>query len=84
MTGFRVAKGGAQELYGIKADIVCFGKIIGGGLPVGAFASSNEIMSYLSPNGPSLSGRDIKWKSIGYGCWFLSMLNAINNDSKFI
>jgi glutamate-1-semialdehyde 2,1-aminomutase len=52
MTGFRVAKGGAQELYGIRADIVCFGKIIGGGLPVGAFASTHKIMSYLSPNGP--------------------------------
>src|SRR5690606_32670604 len=40
MTGFRLAKGGAQELFGIKADIVCFGKVIGGGLPVGAFAAS--------------------------------------------
>src|SRR5690606_37398468 len=39
MTGFRLAKGGAQELFGVKADIVCFGKVIGGGLPVGAFAA---------------------------------------------
>ena len=39
MTGFRLAKGGAQELYGVNADIVCFGKVIGGGLPVGAFAA---------------------------------------------
>ena len=52
MTGFRLSKGGAQELYGVNADIVCFGKIIGGGLPVGAFASTTKIMSYLSPNGP--------------------------------
>ena len=64
MTGFRVAKGGAQELYGVSADIVCFGKIIGGGLPVGAFASTNKIMSYLSPNGPvyqagTLSGNPV-------------------------
>jgi len=51
MTGFRLAKGGAQERLGIKADIVCFGKIIGGGLPVGAFAGSNEIMNHLSPLG---------------------------------
>ena len=52
MTGFRLAKGGAQELYNIKADIVCFGKVIGGGLPVGAFAANNEIMNYLAPIGP--------------------------------
>ena len=52
MTGFRLAPGGAQELYGITADIVCFGKIIGGGLPVGAFAARAEIMNQLSPAGP--------------------------------
>src|SRR5690606_20785352 len=45
MTGFRLAKGGAQELFGVKADIVTFGKVIGGGLPVGAFAGRNEIMN---------------------------------------
>ena len=49
MTGFRLAKGGAQEVFGIKADIVTFGKVIGGGLPVGAFAGSKEVMSYLAP-----------------------------------
>ena len=47
MTGFRLAKGGAQELYNVKADIACFGKVIGGGLPVGAFAGRNEIMNYF-------------------------------------
>jgi glutamate-1-semialdehyde 2,1-aminomutase len=52
MTGFRLAKGGVQELYHVKADIVCFGKVIGGGLPVGAFAARNEIMNILSPIGP--------------------------------
>ena len=51
MTGFRLSKGGAQELFGVKADIVTFGKVLGGGLPVGAFASNIEIMSYLAPNG---------------------------------
>ncbi|MFY7811839.1 MAG: aminotransferase class III-fold pyridoxal phosphate-dependent enzyme, partial [Flavobacterium sp.] len=51
MTGFRRAKGGVQELYGIDADIVCFGKVIGGGMPVGAFAARNEIMNCLSPIG---------------------------------
>ncbi len=52
MTGFRLAKGGAQELTGVDADIVCFGKVIGGGLPVGAFAARHEIMDYLAPTGP--------------------------------
>ncbi len=52
MTGFRLAKGGAQETLNIKADLVCFGKVIGGGLPVGAFAGPQHIMSHLAPEGP--------------------------------
>jgi glutamate-1-semialdehyde 2,1-aminomutase len=47
MTGFRLAAGGVQRLLNITADIVCFGKVIGGGLPVGAFAAREEIMNYL-------------------------------------
>lgn len=52
MTGFRLGRGGAQEVLGVNADIVTFGKVIGGGLPVGAFASRKEIMNYLAPEGP--------------------------------
>jgi glutamate-1-semialdehyde 2,1-aminomutase len=52
MTGFRLAKGGAQEVYGITPDLSCFGKIIGGGLPVGAFGGRAEIMDCLAPLGP--------------------------------
>jgi glutamate-1-semialdehyde 2,1-aminomutase len=52
MTGFRVAFEGAQSLYGIKPDLSCFGKIIGGGLPVGAVGGRKDIMEYLSPTGP--------------------------------
>jgi glutamate-1-semialdehyde 2,1-aminomutase len=52
MTGFRVAKGGAQSLYGIRPDLTTLGKVIGGGLPVGAFGGRTEIMDKLSPNGP--------------------------------
>ena len=52
MTGFRLALGGAQERLGVDADIVTFGKVIGGGLPVGAFAARAEIMSHLAPEGP--------------------------------
>jgi glutamate-1-semialdehyde 2,1-aminomutase len=51
MTGFRVAFGGAQERYGVRGDLVCLGKIIGGGLPVGAFGGKREIMEKLSPEG---------------------------------
>jgi glutamate-1-semialdehyde 2,1-aminomutase len=52
MTGFRVARGGAQELYGITPDITCLGKIIGGGLPVGAYGGSRELMRNIAPSGP--------------------------------
>jgi glutamate-1-semialdehyde 2,1-aminomutase len=52
MTGFRLARGGAQERYGISPDLTCFGKIIGGGLPVGAFGGRAEIMDCLAPLGP--------------------------------
>jgi len=51
MTGFRVAYGGAQERFGVRGDLVCLGKIIGGGLPVGAFGGKREIMESLSPEG---------------------------------
>lgn len=64
ISGFRVAFGGAAELYGIKPDIVTYGKIIGGGLPVGAYGASKEIMSNVSPEGPvyqagTLSGNPV-------------------------
>jgi glutamate-1-semialdehyde 2,1-aminomutase len=52
MTGFRLARGGAQELYGIAPDITCLGKIIGGGLPVGAYGGSRELMRSIAPTGP--------------------------------
>ncbi len=52
MTGFRVARGGAQQLYEIHPDITCLGKIIGGGLPVGAYGGSRELMRNMAPTGP--------------------------------
>jgi glutamate-1-semialdehyde 2,1-aminomutase len=52
MTGFRVAIGGAQSLYGISPDVTCLGKIIGGGLPVGAYGGRREIMEHIAPHGP--------------------------------
>ena len=52
MTGFRLAPGGAQERFGITPDLTCFGKVIGGGLPVGAFGGRADIMDWLAPLGP--------------------------------
>jgi glutamate-1-semialdehyde 2,1-aminomutase len=52
ITGFRVARGGAQELYGVDADLTCFGKVIGGGLNIGAFGGRAEIMDSMAPDGP--------------------------------
>ncbi|MEJ2662187.1 MAG: glutamate-1-semialdehyde 2,1-aminomutase, partial [Desulfobacteraceae bacterium] len=52
MTGFRVARGGAQSLYGVSADLSCFGKIIGGGLPVGAYGGRGDLMRQVAPQGP--------------------------------
>jgi glutamate-1-semialdehyde 2,1-aminomutase len=52
ITGFRVARGGAQELFGVDADLTCFGKVIGGGLNIGAFGGRAEIMDSMAPDGP--------------------------------
>ncbi len=52
MTGFRVGRGSAQALYGITPDLTCFGKIIGGGLPVGAYGGRKEVMNHIAPQGP--------------------------------
>jgi len=79
MTGFRLAKGGVQELFGIKADIVCFGKVIGGGLPVGAFAARNEIMNYLSPLGPVYQAGTLSGNPLAMAAGF-AMLNELNQD----
>lgn len=81
MTGFRLAKGGAQELFKINADIVCFGKVIGGGLPVGAFAARNEIMNYLAPVGPVYQAGTLSGNPLAMAAG-LAMLQAINNDAE--
>lgn len=79
MTGFRLAAGGVQELYGIQADIVCFGKVIGGGLPVGAFAARNEIMNYLAPVGPVYQAGTLSGNPLAMAAG-LAMLTSIKND----
>jgi len=81
MTGFRLARGGVQELYGVNADIVCFGKVIGGGLPVGAFAARNEIMNYLAPLGPVYQAGTLSGNPLAMAAGF-AMLTALNNDAE--
>lgn len=80
MTGFRLAKGGAQELYNIQADIVTFGKVIGGGLPVGAFAARAEIMNYLAPIGPVYQAGTLSGNPLAMAAG-LAMLQSINQDA---
>lgn len=82
MTGFRVALGGAQAYYDVKPDLTTLGKVIGGGLPVGAFGGKREIMEYIAPLGPvyqagTLSGNPM---SMSAG---LAMLNALSDDVNF-
>jgi len=79
MTGFRLAKGGAQERLGIKADIVCFGKVIGGGLPVGAFAGSSQIMDHLSPLGNVYQAGTLSGNPLAMAAG-LEMLKTLNNN----
>lgn len=81
MTGFRLAKGGAQELYHIQADIVCFGKVIGGGLPVGAFAARREIMDYLSPIGPVYQAGTLSGNPLAMAAGY-AMLQELNTDAE--
>ncbi|MEH0154819.1 glutamate-1-semialdehyde 2,1-aminomutase [Limibacter armeniacum] len=81
MTGFRLSKGGAQEYFGVTPDMSTLGKIIGGGMPVGAYGGKKEIMEYVSPEGPvyqagTLSGNPI---SMAAG---LTMLNILNTQPE--
>lgn len=77
MTGFRLGKGGAQEALGIEADIVTFGKVIGGGLPVGAFAAREEIMDHLAPDGPVYQAGTLSGNPLAMSAG-LAMLTELN------
>ena len=81
MTGFRLAAGGAQELTGVQADIVTFGKVIGGGLPVGAFAARNEIMNHLAPLGPVYQAGTLSGNPLAMAAG-LAMLQALDQDRE--
>ncbi|MGO1296796.1 MAG: glutamate-1-semialdehyde 2,1-aminomutase [Vibrio sp.] len=84
MTGFRVALGGAQAYYKVKPDLTTLGKVIGGGMPVGAFGGKKEIMQYIAPTGPvyqagTLSGNPIAMAA-GYAC--LSLLKEEDSERR--
>ncbi|WP_209406310.1 glutamate-1-semialdehyde 2,1-aminomutase [Pseudozobellia sp. WGM2] len=81
MTGFRLGKGGAQEALGVDADILCFGKVIGGGLPVGAFAARADIMSHLAPEGPVYQAGTLSGNPLAMAAG-LAMLTELNGTPE--
>jgi len=82
MSGFRVARGGAQELYGIKPDLSTFGKIIGGGLPVGAYGGRKDIMSMIAPSGPVYQAGTLSGNPLAMTAG-IETLRAIDEDPNF-
>ena len=77
MSGFRLSKGGAQELYNVIPDITTLGKIIGGGLPVGAYGGKSDIMDYLAPNGPVYQAGTLSGNPLAMSAG-LSVLNRLD------
>lgn len=82
MSGFRVAKAGAQEIYGITPDLSCFGKVIGAGMPVGAFGGKKEIMQHLAPAGPVYQAGTLSGNPLAMTAG-LKQLQLIDNDKDF-
>tara|TARA_B100001094_G_scaffold157391_1_gene152373 strand:+ start:5012 stop:6298 length:1287 start_codon:yes stop_codon:yes gene_type:complete len=83
MTGFRLSKGGAQELLGVSADIVTYGKVIGGGLPVGAFSSNNKIMKELSPEGAVYQAGTLSGNPLAMSAGIATLLELKNNNKIY-
>ena len=84
MTGFRLAKGGASEVYGIKPDMVTLGKIIGGGLPVGAFGGKKEIMDMVAPVGPVYQAGTLSGNPIAMSCGYTLLKELNENDQIYL
>jgi glutamate-1-semialdehyde 2,1-aminomutase len=82
MTGFRVAKGGAQEIYNVKPDLTTFGKIIGGGLPVGAYGGRRDIMEMIAPSGAVYQAGTLSGNPLAMTAG-LETLKAIDEDEDF-
>jgi glutamate-1-semialdehyde 2,1-aminomutase len=81
MTGFRLAKGGAQELFGVTPDLTTLGKIIGGGMPVGAYGGKREIMEFVSPAGPVYQAGTLSGNPIAMAAG-LAMLHHLNSHPE--
>ena len=79
MTGFRVARGGAQEHYGVTPDLTTLGKIIGGGLPVGAFGGREEVMAHISPTGPVYQAGTLSGNPLAMAAG-LAVLETLSDD----
>ena len=84
MTGFRLAPGGAQELLGIKADLVTYGKVIGGGMPVGAFGGSKEIMQHIAPLGNVYQAGTLSGNPIAMIAGYTTLKTLKDNPSFYI
>ncbi len=82
MSGFRVAMGGAQEIYDVKPDLTALGKVIGGGLPVGAFGGKKDIMNYLAPIGPVYQAGTLSGNPLAMAAGS-TLLNLIIKDNPF-
>ena len=83
MTGFRVAPGGAQEILGIKPDLSTFGKIIGGGLPVGAFGGKREIMETIAPSGPVYQAGTLSGNPLAMAAGFAALNHIKDNPGVY-
>lgn len=83
MTGFRLAKGGAQECLKIKADICTYGKVLGGGLPVGALAARKEIMKHMAPEGPVYQAGTLSGNPLAMEAGFAMLTYLDNNPDVF-
>lgn len=81
MTGFRLAKGGAQERFHITPDLSCFGKVIGGGLPVGAFGGRAEIMDYLAPVGPVYQAGTLSGNPVAMAAGIAALQDLVADDA---
>lgn len=81
MTGFRLAKGGAQEVFGVQPDLTTLGKIIGGGMPVGAYGGRKDIMDFVSPSGPVYQAGTLSGNPIAMAAG-LAMLNYLNEHPE--
>jgi glutamate-1-semialdehyde 2,1-aminomutase len=82
MTGFRLARGGAQELYGVRPDLTTMGKVIGGGLPVGAYGGRKDVMAMVAPSGPMYQAGTLSGNPIAMAAGF-ETLTMLKDDPDF-